>query len=160
MRDISDTIGPLEAFARSLAVSSRMWKRYLDLQFRDLGLSQARWSVLFEISRNEETTQIELARTLGIEAASLVRLLDGLERAGLIERRPSTEDRRAKTLHLTGAARPLIDRMKEISTASRMTILEGFSEQDLRIATQVLERVAARLELLSNVENVSNGKNG
>jgi len=117
MRDISDTIGPLEAFARSLAVSSRMWKRYLDLQFRDLGLSQARWSVLFEISRNEETTQIELARTLGIEAASLVRLLDGLERAGLIERRPSTEDRRAKTLHLTGAARPLIDRMKEISTA-------------------------------------------
>ncbi|AMY72167.1 MULTISPECIES: MarR family transcriptional regulator [Alphaproteobacteria] len=150
MQDDPNTIELKEPFARSLAASSRMWKRYLDLQFRDLGLSQARWSVLFEISRNEQATQIELARVLAIEAASLVRLLDGLENAGLIERRPSAEDRRAKTLHLTEAAWPLIDRMKAISAASRAAILEGISQQDLRIATQVLSRVAARLEMLGN----------
>ncbi|MCW9044482.1 MAG: MarR family transcriptional regulator [Pseudopelagicola sp.] len=138
-----------EPFARSLAASSRMWRRYLDLQFRDLDLSQARWGVLFELSRTETVTQVELARSLGIEAATLVRLLDGLEGAGLIERRPSTEDRRAKTLHLTEAARPLIVRMEEISAASRAEILEGISEQDLRIATNVLSRIAARLENLS-----------
>ena len=137
-----------------LASSSRIWRRYLDLRFRDLDLSQARWSVLFELSRNEEVTQIELARTLGIEAATLVRLLDGLEGAGLIERRPSAEDRRAKTLHLTEAACPLIVRMEEISAASRAEILQGISKQDLRIATKVLSRIAARLE------NLSNGQNG
>ena len=145
---------PLEAFARSLAATSRLWRRYLDLRFRDLDLSQARWSVLFELSRNEEVTQIELARTLGIEAATLVRLLDGLEGAGLIERRPSAEDRRAKTLHLTEAACPLIVKMEEISAASRAEILQGISKQDLRIATKVLSRIAARLE------NLSNGQNG
>jgi MarR family transcriptional regulator for hemolysin len=153
MQDDPNTIELKEDFARSLAVSSRMWKRYLDLQFRDLGLSQARWSVLFEISRNEQATQIELARVLAIEAATLVRLLDGLENAGLIERRLSAEDRRAKTLHLTGAAWPLIDRMKEISAASRSAILEGISQQDLRIAAQVLSSVAARLEMLGNGQN-------
>ncbi len=142
-----------EPFARSLATSSRMWRRYLDLRFRDLDLSQARWSVLFELSRNEEVTQVELARTLGIEAATLVRLLDGLEKAGLIQRRPSAEDRRAKTLHLTEAAWPLINRMKEISAASRTAILEGISQQELRIATEVLSRIAARLEVLSNGQN-------
>jgi MarR family transcriptional regulator for hemolysin len=142
-----------EPFARSLATSSRMWRRYLDLRFRDLDLSQARWSVLFELSRNAEVTQVELARTLGIEAATLVRLLDGLGNAGLIERRPSAEDRRAKTLHLTEAAWPLINRMKEISAASRTAILEGISQQELRIATQVLSRIAARLEVLSNGQN-------
>ncbi|WP_273186706.1 MarR family transcriptional regulator [Hyphomonas adhaerens] len=149
-----DKIELLEPFARSLAASSRMWRRHLDLRFRDLDLSQARWSVLFELSRNEEVTQIELARTLGIEAATLVRLLDGLEGAGLIERRPSAEDRRAKTLHLTEAACPLIVRMEEISAASRAEILQGISKQDLRIATKVLSRIAARLE------NLSNGQNG
>jgi len=143
-----------EPFARSMAASSRMWRRYLDLRFRDLDLSQARWNVLFEISRNLEVTQVELAHTLGIEAATLVRLLDGLEGAGLIQRRPSTEDRRAKTLHLTEAARPLIFRMEEISVNSRAEILGGISEQDLRIATKVLSRIAARLE------NLSNGQNG
>jgi MarR family transcriptional regulator for hemolysin len=144
-----------EPFARSLATSSRMWRRYLDFRFRDLDLSQARWSVLFELSRNEneEVTQVELARTLGIEAATLVRLLDGLGNAGLIERRPSAEDRRAKTLHLTEAAWPLIDRMKEISAASRAAILEGISPRDLRIATQVLSHITARLEVLSNGQN-------
>jgi len=99
-------------------------------------------------------TQVELAHTLGIEAATLVRLLDGLEGAGLIQRRPSTEDRRAKTLHLTEAACPLIVRMEKISAASRAEILEGISQQDLRIATKVLSRIAARLE------NLSNGQNG
>ncbi|MDF1668396.1 MAG: MarR family transcriptional regulator [Roseovarius sp.] len=142
-----------EPFARSMAAASRMWRRHLDLRFRDLDLSQARWGVLFELSRNENVTQVELARTLGIEAATLVRLLDGLEGAGLIQRRPSTEDRRAKTLHLTEAACPLIVRMEEISVASRAEILEGISEQDLRVATKVLSRIAASLEKLSHGQN-------
>jgi len=142
-----------EPFARSLAASSRMWKRDLDLRFRDLDLSQARWNVLLELSRNEGVTQVELAHTLGIEAATLVRLLDGLESADLIERRPSEKDRRAKTLHLTAVASPLIVRMKEISAASRAEILEGIPPQDLRIATTVLSRIAARLEILSDGQN-------
>ncbi|WP_111732879.1 MarR family transcriptional regulator [Roseovarius amoyensis] len=149
----ADKIALMESFVRSLASSSRMWRRYLDLRFRDLDQSQARWSVLFELSRNEVVTQVELARTLGIEAATLVRLLDGLEGAGLIERRPSAADRRAKTLHLTEAACPLIVRMEEISAASRAEILEGISQQDLRIATKVLSRIAARLEILSSGQN-------
>lgn len=144
---------PHEAFARSLAASSRLWRRHLDLRFRDLDLSQARWNVLFELSRNEDVTQVELAQSLGIEAATLVRLLDGLEGTGLIERRPSTKDRRAKTLHLTEAASPLIVRMEDISAASRAEILEGISRQDLRIATKVLSRIAARLESLNNGQN-------
>jgi len=145
----------LEPFASSMSAASRMWRRYLDLRFRDLDLSQARWNVLIELSRKEkeEVTQVELANSLGIEAATLVRLLDGLEGAGLIERRPCAKDRRAKTLHLTEAASPLIVRMKEISTTSRAEILEGISPQDLRIATKVLSRIAARLEILSSGQN-------
>jgi MarR family transcriptional regulator for hemolysin len=154
MQGDTDKIEFQEPFARSLAASSRMWRRYLDLCFRDLDLSQARWNVLFELSRNQEVTQVELAHTLGIEAATLVRLLDGLESAGLIERRPCPKDRRAKTLHLTEAASPLIVRMEEISAASRAEILEGISRQDLRIATKVLSRIASRLE------NLNNGQNG
>ena len=153
MQTDPDKTEPLEAFARSMAAASRMWRRYLDLRLRDLDLSQARWNVLFKLSRHEEVTQVELAHSLGIEAATLVRLLDGLEGAGLIERRPSAKDRRAKTLHLTEAACPLIVRMEEISAASRAEILEGISRQDLRIATKVLSRIAARLEILNSGQN-------
>ncbi|MBC7132191.1 MAG: MarR family transcriptional regulator [Roseovarius sp.] len=147
------TPGLDEIFTRALATVSRQWKRRLDMRFRDLRLSQARWGVLLELSRHAEVTQIELARALGIEGATLVRLLDGLEAAGLVERQPCPEDRRAKKLHLTAKAMPLLDRMKRIAAASRAEILADIPPEDLRTATQVLERIAARLEMMGNDEN-------
>lgn len=142
-----------ETFARALATVSRQWRRRLDMQFRDLGLSQARWGVILELSRHEEVTQIELARALGIEGATLVRLLDGLERAGLVERQPSAEDRRAKKLRLTAAALPLLEQMKAIAAASRQDLLSEISPDDLRTATRVLGQIATRLENMGNGEN-------
>ncbi|WP_250046257.1 MarR family transcriptional regulator [Phaeovulum sp. NW3] len=139
----------MQVFAQSVGAVARQWRRQLDMRFRHLDLTQARWSVLFELSRHEEATQIELARTLGIEGATLVRLLDGLEKAGLVERRPCHRDRRAKTLRLTGQATPLIQEMKRIAADSRVALLADVSEEDLRIANRVLSQVAARLETMN-----------
>ena len=142
-----------ETFTRALASVSRQWKRRLDAQFRHLGLSQARWGVILELSRHQDTTQIELARVLGIEGATLVRLLDGLETMGLVERHPSPEDRRAKKLVLTEPAIVLLERMKLIAASNRSEILEEIPADDLLTATKVLEQIATRLEKMGNDEN-------
>ena len=52
-----------------------------------------------------------LTGMLNIEHSSLVRLLDGLERDGLIERRPDAEDRRGKKVHLSKAGEELLTEM-------------------------------------------------
>jgi MarR family transcriptional regulator for hemolysin len=135
-----------EVFARALGTVWRQWRRRLDVRFGELGLTQARWGVLSELSRQDEMTQIELARMIGIEGPTLVRLLDGLQKAGLIERRPSAEDRRAKKLRLTEAAMPLIAEMRKIAAESRADVLEGVPDHDLRVATRVLDRIAANLD--------------
>lgn len=145
--------GPQEVFTRSFATVSRQWKRRLGHLFRDIGLTQARSTVLLELSRQEETTQIELARVLGIEGPTLVRLIDGLERAGLVERHPCAVDRRAKRLRLTAAAGPVIAEMMRIVAASRAELLEGVSAEELRIATQVLGLIAARLERMNSEQD-------
>ncbi len=142
-----------EIFSRRLATVSRLWKRRLDLRFHALGLTQARWSALLELSRHPEATQIELARALGIEAPTLVRLLDGLEAGGLVERHVHADDRRAKSLRLTAAARPLLARMHAIAAASRADFLRDIPPDDLRLATDVLDRIATRLETLNDDEN-------
>ncbi len=46
---------------------------------------------------------------LEIEPITLVRLLDKLEAAGLVERRPDPNDRRVRRLYLTEATGPLLD---------------------------------------------------
>lgn len=142
-----------ESFTRSLATVSRQWTRHVDLQFRGLGLSQSRWRVLFELSRHQDVTQIELANSLGIEGATLVRLLDRLEADGLVERQPCVDDRRAKKLHLTDGTKPLIDKMKKIAVASRAELLGDVPPDDLRTATRVLSQIEARLELLRSDQN-------
>jgi MarR family transcriptional regulator for hemolysin len=47
--------------------------------------------------------QTDLAAALDIEGPSLVRLLDALERQGLVVRCGEPDDRRVKTLHMTAA---------------------------------------------------------
>lgn len=66
-----------------------------------LDLSPGQFSVIVVIGANPGLSQAELAATLGIERARLVRLLHRLEQRGLTERRRSTADGRRHALMLT-----------------------------------------------------------
>jgi DNA-binding MarR family transcriptional regulator len=66
-----------------------------------LDLSPAQFSVIVVIGANPGLSQAELAETLGIERARLVRLLHRLERRGLTQRQPSRSDGRRHALELT-----------------------------------------------------------
>jgi DNA-binding MarR family transcriptional regulator len=73
-----------------------------------LDLSPAQFSVIVVIGANPGLSQAQLALTLGIERARLVRLLHRLEQRGLTERRPSTADGRRHALMLTRAGDNLL----------------------------------------------------
>jgi DNA-binding MarR family transcriptional regulator len=64
-------------------------------------MSPAQFSVLAVIHSNEGLSQVELGNTLAIERARLVRLLNRLQRRGLLERLPSNGDGRRHALRLT-----------------------------------------------------------
>ncbi|MBV1927379.1 MAG: MarR family transcriptional regulator [Rhodobacteraceae bacterium] len=133
-------------FANELARVARQWRTRLDAQFRGLGLTQARWRTLIELSANGPVTQRDLAGYLGVEGPTLVRLLDGLETQGLIERRPCPDDRRANLVHLTKAAGPVLDEIRGIADETRQEILAGIPTKDLSVARRVLATIAERLE--------------
>ncbi|MEJ2374916.1 MAG: MarR family transcriptional regulator [Pseudolabrys sp.] len=65
-------------------------------------ISPAQFSVLVVIGANPGLSQSQLAATLGIERARLVRLLHRLESRGLTQRLPSSADGRRHALQLTG----------------------------------------------------------
>lgn len=103
----------------------RLLRTYADQRARLMGMSRAQWAVLLQLERNEGLIQADLADTLDIQPITLTRLIDRLCDNGLVERRPDPNDRRARFLFLTPAARPLLDRIvKEIETVSG-TILAG-----------------------------------
>jgi DNA-binding MarR family transcriptional regulator len=75
----------------------------------------AQFSVLVVIEANSGLSQADLSERLGIERARLVRLLDELEKRGLIRRQPSPLDRRSHALVLTREGQKRLKRMKVLA---------------------------------------------
>jgi MarR family transcriptional regulator for hemolysin len=127
----------------AIAEAKRLATQAMDKRMRPLGLSQATWRALFHLDRHGEgVTQRALAENMGIEGPTLVRLLDNLERSGLVERRPSPTDRRANTLHLTAKARPLVKTINRIADELRAEMFSGIDDETLRATYDVMLRVA------------------
>ena len=135
-------------FGRQIFHVSRAWRAELDRRLGHLGLSQARWQVLLNLARMKgvQPTQRELAQSISIEGPTLARLLDGLEKQGLVKRLAVTEDRRAKRIMLTQEAGPLIEKIETIAEALRKELLSGLDDEEIAICQQVHQRVLANLE--------------
>ena len=129
------------AFTFELSTSARKMRKLFDAFVRERGLTLARARALLLLSRSQAWNQKELAEALDIEHPSVVRLLDGLERQGLIIRSTVKNDRRAKRIELTPAAKQQVAELEEISTAVRKLLLRDIETDDLRNALKVLRQI-------------------
>jgi len=142
-----------ERFGFLLSRLARGWRRHLDARLAPRGISYARWVTLVYLQRDGEgMQQRELADYMGIEAPTLVRTLDQLERLGLIERRPHPDDRRAKSVHLTTAASRDLATFSEAAASVRGELLAGIDDAELEVCFRVLERVLANARRLEHVD--------
>jgi DNA-binding MarR family transcriptional regulator len=97
-----------------------------------LDISPAQFSVLVVISANPGLSQAELAGSLGIERARLVRLLHRLESRGLTQRLASSADGRRHALQLTGDGRKVLDRAKALSAEHEAALNEKLGAENYR----------------------------
>ena len=81
-----------------------------------------------------------------MEAISLVRLIDSLQAAGLIGRRPHATDRRIRTLWLTEAARAVLARVLTIAAEVHTQALAGIPETEHERLLDLLSAVPTNLE--------------
>src|SRR6516162_10326712 len=88
-------------FGSLLSRAARQWRRAADQRLRPFELTEAAWLPLVHIARAAAPPrQKDLAASMTLDSSSVVRLLDNLETAGLIQRKEG-EDRRAKIIFLT-----------------------------------------------------------
>jgi len=110
---------------------ARLLRTFADHAAGRFGMTRAKWAVLARLDRFEGLKQTELAEMLDLQPITLTRLLDGLANNGLIERRPDPDDRRAKRLFLTPAARPLLERLTALGEDLMETALAGLEPSDV-----------------------------
>jgi MarR family transcriptional regulator, transcriptional regulator for hemolysin len=110
-----------------------------------LGLTRAQAAVLANLARQEGINQASLAQILELEPITLARLLDRLQAAGLVERRPDPKDRRAHLLYLTQSAFPLLDRIFALAGAVREEALAGIVEPDRTLLLDMMLKMRGNL---------------
>lgn len=89
--------------------------------------------------------QIEVARRYAIDRTVMVRLLDDMERAGLVERRPDPADRRARMIVCTEQGLAAYARAQEQFERVRQHVLAPLDEEEQETFLALARRVAAHL---------------
>jgi len=87
-----------------------------------------------------------LADLLGVDAPTVSRKVQQLERAGLVTRQADTEDRRATRIRLTPVGRRTLARMLEARQSWFDRLLEGWEEPELSVFAAMLQRFASSME--------------
>jgi MarR family transcriptional regulator for hemolysin len=98
-----------------IAETATALRRAFDRRAVTLGVTRAQWRVLAKLSRTPGMRQVELADHLDMEAITLCRIVDRLAEAGLVERQPDPQDRRAWKLVLTHKSKPLVKKLAALA---------------------------------------------
>jgi MarR family transcriptional regulator, transcriptional regulator for hemolysin len=139
------------SFGARLSHAARQWRRAADLRLRPFGLTEATWLPLVHIARAPSPPrQKDLAASMSLDGSSVVRLLDNLEAAGLIQRHEG-EDRRAKIIRLTPRGRAIADQVETVARRVRSDALAGLSDKDIETTVRVLNHVCGALEAAQDV---------
>jgi MarR family transcriptional regulator for hemolysin len=99
------------------------------------------WLILNALKGERPRSQLELARAVGIEGPTMTRHLDGLERAGLVERQRDPVDRRAVQVQLTRAGHALHGRLLKAVIAFNRQLRTEVSNDDIETLRRVLGRL-------------------
>ncbi|MDM9627920.1 MarR family transcriptional regulator [Rhizobium sp. S152] len=130
-----------------LALLARAWRRAIDCALSDLGLTDATWAPLLHLNEyGEGVTQKELAFRVGIDASTLVRVLDILSERGLIKRTADADDRRARKIYLTTAGRKVLSDLQYARDAVDAKVLADVDDQDILGLVKVFKKIDNRLQ--------------
>ena len=124
---------------------TRLLRRNFNRRAQGLGLSQAQWRALAYLARREGVNQVTLADSLEVQPITLARLIDRLQDAGLVARRPDPDDRRAVRLYLTAEAQDYLERMWSLVAETREEALAGLPEASRKTLFETLARMKRNL---------------
>jgi MarR family transcriptional regulator for hemolysin len=138
-----------DLFPKTLFQAATSWRNQLDKRLQPLGLTQAKWRTLFYLGRAKKVLkQTELAAKMGVEDATVVGLIDRLERDGWVLRKPDNKDRRSKNIHLTDKAKPVVKDIQATALKLKNELAKLLPEGELENCIASLQKISQTLDSL------------
>ncbi len=136
---------------------SRLRRVAVDRALKPLGITRAQWWVLAFLSRRDGMTQTALATDLDLTKVAVGGLLDRMEAAGFVDRRPDRNDGRARRVYLTRAGAQMVIAIRESVETVELDILSRVPDEALAQVTETLRTLKETLLGMLGGEPETNG---
>jgi len=140
-----------------LADNSRLARWSFDQQVREIGVTGPQARLLLTLNRRPGENQGFYAEQLEVEPITLCRMVDRLEEASMVERRPDPADRRAWQLHLTGKSRKVVEKLQQRVDSLVEDMLAGLTSAERSEFARLLKVVGSNLSERRDMARISNG---
>jgi len=128
---------------RQLKMLTSSLVRRVDLHMQPLELTGMQWEPLMLLWLKRADTVAALARVSQVGVPSMTRMLDRLEKKGLVRRARSPEDRRKVILELTAAGKALYPKLTEVHVNVLNRFMQRFTKAEADTLGKLLERMLA-----------------
>ena len=138
-----ETFRPSQGVGAHIGRARRTIVEAIDEELAPLDISHAQWIVVMLLGDGAASTAAELCKILIYDPGAMTRLLDRLEKKGVLRRLRAKDDRRTVRLELTADGAKLYPRILEALVQVFNRLLHGFSKSEVHQLEQLLLRMVA-----------------
>lgn len=143
--DVDRSLGYLTITTNRL-MSAYLRKRLLEAE---IDITAEQWGILAQLWNYGSIAQDELAQTICVDKSSLSRVLDVLERRGLVIRKRAPADARRKMLYPTKTAEKLRAKCKEVADDSSASMMQNINPEEMECCLRVLTQIKSNLRAMN-----------
>ncbi|MCC6889598.1 MAG: MarR family transcriptional regulator [Hyphomicrobiales bacterium] len=126
--------------------ANRAFQRLLERRLAPHGVTRGQWYFLRVLWCRDGLSQRELSARVGMMEPTTVIALRGMERAGLVRRLRSTDDRRVTHVRLTPKAKRMREGLLKLAASINDQAHEGIGAADLAAFRRVILRMTSNLD--------------
>lgn len=140
-------LDPNESLGYHCNLTVRAFLGAWDGSLKGTGVSRAQLVALAQLMATAPLSQSELVARLSITAPTGVRLIDRMERDGLVVRQPDPQDGRVKLVIPTRHATEVWEKLSEAGLKVMDKAYQGIDPADIARVKQILQRVRENLKV-------------
>jgi DNA-binding MarR family transcriptional regulator len=127
-------------------VSKRLGEK-LSQKFREnqLNMDPFQWTVLSYLNYNEESIQKDIADFLGVNKVRTMRILDSLEKEGMIKRNIARGDKRQNNVKLTEKGKSYYDKLSPLAEETLKEAYSNLSQKEIQQCINTLLKIQDNL---------------
>lgn len=136
------------SFGRTLGIAGTLLFRHLskELKENNLPITPEQFKVLTHLWQKDGRSQQELASLSDRNRANVTRIIDILEREGIVERRNDENDRRVNKIYLTELGKDLEEDAAKCAEQTLNFALQNIKKSEIETSRQTLLQIIKNLE--------------